>query len=94
MMPVLEGPARRSFDGYEEIRAAHPPHAQLRPGQVVSMKDSRVTVLDTQTKRHVSLSYAGIVLEPAAESAPARRTRGSRLRRRLAGARTSASASA
>jgi len=30
------------------------------------MKDSRVTVLDTQTKRHVSLSYAGIVLEPAA----------------------------
>lgn len=41
---------------------------KLRAGQVVSMKDSRVTVLDTQTKRHVSLSYAGIVLEPAASS--------------------------
>ena len=32
-------------------------------------KDSRVTVLDTQTKRHVSLSFAGIVLQPSTESA-------------------------
>lgn len=38
---------------------------KLRADQVVSMKDRRVTVLDTQTKRHVN---AGIVLEPAAAS--------------------------
>jgi hypothetical protein len=45
------------------------PDGKLRPGQVVAVKDSRVTVLDAQTKRHVSLSFAGIVLESAAASA-------------------------
>lgn len=64
--------ARSQMHLGQQVQFFNWPDGKLRPGQVVSMKDSRVTVLDLQTKRHISLSYAGIVLEPAAEKPAAR----------------------
>lgn len=55
----------------QQVQYFHWPDGKLRAGQVVAMKDNRVTVLDTHTKRHVSLSYAGIILEPAAQAGTA-----------------------
>jgi hypothetical protein len=60
--------ARSQMHLGQQVQYFNWPDGKLRPGQVVAMKDSRVTVLDTQTKRHVSLSFAGIVLEPATGS--------------------------
>lgn len=64
--------ARSQMHLGQQVQFFNWPDGKLRAGQVVSMKDSRVTVLDLETKRHISLSYAGIVLEPAAEAQAAR----------------------
>lgn len=62
--------ARSQMHLGQRVQYFHWLDGKLYAGQVVSMKDSRVTALDTLTKRHVSLSYAGIVLEPAAATEP------------------------
>lgn len=45
--------ARSQMHLGQQVQYFNWPDGKLRPGQVVSMKDSRVTVLDTQTKRQV-----------------------------------------
>lgn len=86
--------ARSQMHLGQHVQYFHWLDGKLYAGQVVSMKDSRVTVLDTLTKRHVSLSYAGIVLEPAAATEPGADNETLTPQPRSADAKTSASASA
>jgi len=58
--------ARSQLHLGQQVQYFNWPDGKLRAGHVASMNDNRVTVLDTQTKRNVSLSYAAIVLEAAA----------------------------
>jgi hypothetical protein len=64
--------ARSDLHLGQQVRYFSWSDGKLHAARVASMKDSRVTVIDDQSKRHVSVPYAAITSEAAPERTPAR----------------------